>query len=76
MVARGELVEIGAFLHFGGRDARAGCVLHEVGTTNRHPRKDYRQAVNDNTGLLDEGAYQQLQRLRASRKRSMKRSWP
>jgi L-seryl-tRNA(Ser) seleniumtransferase len=31
---------------------QAGCVLQEVGTTNRTHAKDYRQAVNDNTALL------------------------
>ncbi|HAU4727298.1 TPA: L-seryl-tRNA(Sec) selenium transferase, partial [Citrobacter freundii] len=29
-----------------------GCVLREVGTTNRTHAKDYRQAVNENTALL------------------------
>ncbi|MCF3706312.1 L-seryl-tRNA(Sec) selenium transferase, partial [Salmonella enterica subsp. enterica serovar Weltevreden] len=31
---------------------QSGCTLHEVGTTNRTHSKDYRQAVNENTGLL------------------------
>ena len=31
---------------------QAGCILREVGTTNRTHTKDYRQAVNENTGLL------------------------
>jgi L-seryl-tRNA(Ser) seleniumtransferase len=52
VVSRGQLVEIGGAFRIPEVMTQSGCVLKEVGSTNKTHLRDYRQAVNEQTGML------------------------
>ncbi|MCX7784660.1 MAG: L-seryl-tRNA(Sec) selenium transferase [candidate division WOR-3 bacterium] len=52
VVSRGQLIEIGGSFRLPEIMAQSGCILREVGTTNRTHLKDYEQVINENTGAI------------------------
>ncbi len=52
VISRGELIEIGGSFRLPEIIKKSGCILKEVGTTNRTHPKDYSGAVTDKTALL------------------------
>ncbi len=52
VVSRGELIEIGGSFRLPEIIEKSGCVLKEVGTTNRTHPSDYACAIDDDTAVL------------------------
>src|SRR6056297_1197901 len=52
IVSRGELVEIGGSFRIPDVIKQSGCILKEVGTTNKTHLEDYENAITENTGAI------------------------
>jgi L-seryl-tRNA(Ser) seleniumtransferase len=52
IVSRGQLVEIGGSFRMPDVMKASGVILREVGTTNKTHLRDYRSAINENTGAI------------------------
>ncbi len=52
IVSRGELVEIGGSFRIPEIMKRSGCILKEIGTTNKTKVSDYKNAVSEDTGAI------------------------
>ncbi len=52
IVSRGQQVEIGGSFRIPDVIKKSGCILKEVGSTNRTHLKDYEKAITKNTGMI------------------------
>ncbi len=52
IVSRGQLVEIGGAFRIPEVIQQSGCILREVGSTNRTHLHDYQRAIGDNTAAI------------------------
>lgn len=52
LVSRGQLVEIGGSYRLPEVMEQSGCILREVGTTNKTRLADYERAISANTGAI------------------------
>lgn len=52
ILSRGEMIEIGGSFRIPEVMEQSGCVLREVGTTNRTHLHDYERALNENTAAI------------------------
>lgn len=52
IISRGELIEIGGSFRLPEVMAKSGCLMREVGTTNKTRMSDYENAFSENTALV------------------------
>lgn len=52
IISRGQLVEIGGSFRIPEVISHSGCILREVGATNRTHLRDYEQAIGDNSAAI------------------------
>jgi len=52
IVSRGQLVEIGGAFRIPEVIEQSGCILREVGSTNRTHLRDYERAIGENTAAI------------------------